>query len=107
MAACDMCGNDYDEACTVTMNGTTHPFDAFECALHMLAPTCAHCGCRIVGHGVESAGTYYCCVHGAHAAGVQGMEDRTGYSRRATLAAGSAPGELRHPSLGVARCTLG
>ena len=44
MAACDMCGNEYDKAFTVTMNGKTHTFDAFECAIHMLAPTCAHCG---------------------------------------------------------------
>ena len=78
MAACDMCGNEYDKAFTVTMNGQTHTFDAFECAIHMLAPTCAHCGCRIIGHGVESASTFFCCANCAHKAGVKGVEDRAG-----------------------------
>jgi hypothetical protein len=34
-----------------------------------LAPLCAHCGCRIVGHGVENdAGQMYCCAHCAERA---------------------------------------
>src|SRR5437763_10382283 len=53
MAKCEVCGNDYDKAFTVTMNGQPHTFDSFECAVHALAPTCAHCGCQVVGHGVE------------------------------------------------------
>ncbi|MEO5814393.1 MAG: hypothetical protein ABIT20_03830 [Gemmatimonadaceae bacterium] len=76
MAACDMCGNEYDKAFTVTMGGKTNTFDSFECAIHMLAPSCAHCGCRIMGHGVESEGTFYCCAHCAHVSGVLGVEDR-------------------------------
>jgi hypothetical protein len=76
MAACDMCGNEYDKAFTVTMSGTTHTFDSFECAIHLLAPTCAHCGCRIVGHGVEGGGKIFCCAHCAHQEGVKGVEDR-------------------------------
>jgi hypothetical protein len=32
-----------------------------------LAPTCAHCQCRIVGHGVEANGRMYCCMHCAEA----------------------------------------
>lgn len=76
MAVCDMCGNEYDKAFTVTMNGVTNTFDSFECAIHMLAPACAHCGCRIVGHGVESRGTFFCCAHCAHENGVTGVEDR-------------------------------
>jgi hypothetical protein len=24
--------------------------------IHAIAPTCAHCGCRIIGHGVEVGG---------------------------------------------------
>ena len=78
MARCDHCGNDYDKAFTITMAGKTHTFDAFECAIHMLAPICAHCGCRIVGHGVEAQGKYYCCVHCASASGVEGLRDRAG-----------------------------
>ena len=34
MARCDMCGNDYDKAFTVTQQGVAHTFDSFECAIH-------------------------------------------------------------------------
>ncbi|XIA66458.1 hypothetical protein ACFIOY_10975 [Bradyrhizobium sp. TZ2] len=53
MATCETCGNDYDKAFQVTMSGKAHTFDSFECAIHALAPTCDHCGIRIVGHGLE------------------------------------------------------
>ena len=53
MATCETCGNDYDKSFQVTMNGKAHTFDSFECAIHALAPTCDHCGIRIVGHGLE------------------------------------------------------
>lgn len=76
MATCEVCGNDYDKSFTVTMAGQPHTFDSFECAISRLAPTCAHCGCRIVGHGVESRGVVYCCAHCAEHAGVHGMRDR-------------------------------
>lgn len=76
MAVCEMCGNDYDKTFTVTMNGQSHVFDSFECAIHMLAPACGHCGCRIVGHGVEGGGAFFCCAHCAHERGVSGVDDR-------------------------------
>lgn len=76
MPKCDVCGNDYDKAFTVTMRGRTNTFDSFECAIHMLAPTCAHCGCRIIGHGMEDDGTFFCCASCAEKAGVKGLEDR-------------------------------
>jgi hypothetical protein len=76
MAKCEECGNDYDKSFTVTMAGKTHTFDAFECAIHALAPKCAHCRCTIIGHGVESKGTFYCCASCADKAGVKGFEDR-------------------------------
>jgi nitrite reductase/ring-hydroxylating ferredoxin subunit len=77
VAVCEVCGNDYDKAFSVDMGGETHVFDSFECAVHALAPACAHCGCRIIGHGVESNGTIYCCAHCASAVGVGGLRDRT------------------------------
>ena len=47
-------------------------FDSFECAIHAMAPTCAHCGCKIVGHGVEAGGAVYCCAHCAdHRSGLK------------------------------------
>ena len=76
MAKCDVCGNDYDKAFTVTVAGRTHTFDSFECAIHALAPACAHCGCKVVGHGVEQGGTIFCCAHCAKQAGITGLKDR-------------------------------
>lgn len=76
MAVCDTCGNDYDKAFEVSNREGTFTFDSFECAIHRLAPICDQCGCRIVGHGVENDGTYFCCVHCAEEAGVAGLEDR-------------------------------
>ena len=51
MATCELCGNDYDKTFDVVIAGTQHTFDSFECAIHALAPACAHCGCKVVGHG--------------------------------------------------------
>jgi hypothetical protein len=76
MAKCEMCGNDYDKSFEVVMAGNRHVFDCFECAIHVLAPTCAHCGCKIIGHGAEANGTFYCCAFCAEKAGVKGLEDR-------------------------------
>jgi hypothetical protein len=77
MATCEICGNDYDKAFTVTTyDGEKHVFDSFECAIQGVAPTCDHCGCRIVGHGVEADGTMYCCAHCAKVVGVTGVDDR-------------------------------
>lgn len=76
MAICDHCGNDYDKAFTVTRGEQSHTFDSFECAIHMLAPHCAHCHCTIIGHGVEASGTFFCCVHCAEQHGVTGLADR-------------------------------
>jgi hypothetical protein len=53
MAVCDVCGNDYDKTFEIRAEGRTHTFDSFECAIQALAPTCGHCGCRVIGHGVE------------------------------------------------------
>lgn len=76
MAKCEVCGNEYDKSFEVHMAGERHVFDSFECAIHALAPHCAHCGCRIVGHGVESGGSIYCCGSCAERAGVSGIKDR-------------------------------
>lgn len=76
MARCEVCGNDYDKAFTVTADGRAHTFDSFECAIHALAPSCAHCGCKIIGHGIEHDDTFFCCAHCAEHAGVAGACDR-------------------------------
>jgi hypothetical protein len=76
MPTCETCGNDYDKAFQVVMNGRPHTFDSFECAIHALAPTCAHCGIRIIGHGLEEDGTFFCCDHCAEQRGVKELRDR-------------------------------
>ena len=76
MAVCETCGNFYDKSFTVTVGKEAHVFDSFECAIHMLAPECAHCGCKIVGHGVEARGDMFCCAHCAHENGVKEVVDR-------------------------------
>jgi hypothetical protein len=76
MARCEVCGNDYDKAFKVVMQGETHTFDSFECAIHAMAPRCANCGIKIIGHGMEKDGTFFCCAHCAAAEGVHEMEDR-------------------------------
>jgi hypothetical protein len=76
MARCEVCGNDYDKAFQVTMQGTPHTYDSFECAITALAPTCAHCGCRVMGHGVESGAQIFCCANCAKLAGVGALRDR-------------------------------
>jgi hypothetical protein len=76
MATCEVCGNDYDKSFEVILEGSTHVFDSFECAVHALAPTCAHCGCRILGHGVEAGAKMFCCAHCARHTGENRMKDR-------------------------------
>jgi hypothetical protein len=60
MARCEVCGNDYEMAFTVTRGGRHYAFDCFECALHALAPACACCGCTVIGPGVERDGIVFC-----------------------------------------------
>ena len=76
MARCEVCGNEYDKAFVVVNGETEHVFDSFECAIHALAPLCEHCGCRVIGHGVEAHGRYFCCAHCASVAGEEGLRDR-------------------------------
>jgi Rieske Fe-S protein len=76
MAICQVCGNDYDKSFEITMAGSAHTFDSFECAIHLLAPVCDHCGCRVLGHGVEADGVIFCCASCAETAGVHALKDR-------------------------------
>lgn len=75
MAKCEVCGNEYHLAFEVTMVGERHIFDSFECAIHRLAPQCDHCGCRIVGHGIEAGGLFYCCANCARESGASEVVD--------------------------------
>ena len=77
MARCETCGNDYDKAMKVAIPGRgEHTFDSFECAIHAMAPRCAHCGMPVIGHGLEQGGKIFCCQHCAKEQGVSGLRDR-------------------------------
>jgi hypothetical protein len=76
MATCEVCGNDYDKAFQVITAGVQHVFDSFECAVHKLAPRCEHCGCVVLGHGVEAHDRFFCCASCATQEGESGIRDR-------------------------------
>ncbi len=76
MQTCETCGNTYDKSFEVVMDGNHHVFDSFECAIQALAPRCDRCECRIIGHGVEAGGRFFCCAHCAAESGQQALQDR-------------------------------
>jgi hypothetical protein len=81
MATCEVCGNDYWMSFEINTAGRVHTFDSFECAIQALAPICEHCSCRIIGHGVEVEGRFFCCAHCARssdAAAAQQIRDAVG-----------------------------
>ena len=63
MQHCETCGNSYDHPLEIRIDGSSHYFDCFECAIHALAPVCGHCGVRVIGHGVQVDTTIYCCAN--------------------------------------------
>lgn len=73
---CSHCGNTYDKVFEVAWGTELYTFDSFECAIHMLAPKCERCKCRIIGHGLESNGSMFCCANCAREVGEQGLRDR-------------------------------
>lgn len=74
-ATCETCGNHYERSFEVKMNGQSHTFDSFECAIEKMAPRCGHCGQRIIGHGVEKGASMFCCAHCASAKGIHELRD--------------------------------
>ncbi|MBL9037872.1 MAG: hypothetical protein JNG84_05085, partial [Archangium sp.] len=76
MSHCTVCGNRYDKMMIIELEGTRRAFDCFECAINALAPSCARCGVRILGHGLEADQRFYCCAHCARGQGVAALKDR-------------------------------
>ena len=92
MPICENCGNDYDKAFRVILGGEEHVFDSFECAIHALAPTCPHCGTRVIGHGVEQDDTVYCCAHCAKQEGVKHIRTARNINKKPELSPGLVHG---------------
>jgi hypothetical protein len=63
MGVCETCGASYAKSFKIIINSETHEFDSLECAIQGIAPTCPHCGCRVIGHGVDSDGLTFCSHH--------------------------------------------
>ena len=70
MASCEICGNEYRKMLEIRYQGRVGNFDSFECAIHALAPTCEHCECRVIGHGVELGERIFCCANCAQMVGI-------------------------------------
>ena len=70
MARCEVCGNEYRKTLEIKYEGRVATFDSFECAIHAMAPTCEHCGCRVIGHGVEVGERIFCCANCAQMVGI-------------------------------------
>ena len=89
MATCEVCGNDYYLAFEVIAAGQRHVFDSFECAIHKLAPICDHCGCKIIGHGIEAETEIGPLINARQAGKVEGYI-KTGSDEGAKLVAGGS-----------------
>jgi hypothetical protein len=76
MAKCEVCDNDYDKSFEVKAAGSSHIFDSFECAIQALASICDHCGCKIIGYGLEADGNFFCCANCARQKGQRAVNDR-------------------------------
>ena len=77
MSKCSTCGNDYDQAFSVTTaSGEEYVFDSIECAAAKVAPRCVNCGTTVLGHGVQDESHVFCCAHCARMAGTSGTSDR-------------------------------
>ncbi len=70
MSRCEICGNEYRKMLEIRYQGRVGHFDSFECAIHGMAPTCEHCGCRVIGHGVEVGERIFCCANCAQMVGI-------------------------------------
>ena len=70
MSRCEICGNEYRKMLEIRYQGRVGNFDSFECAIHGMAPTCEHCGCRVIGHGVELGERIFCCANCAQMVGI-------------------------------------
>ncbi len=71
MSYCAVCGGESDRVFSIaTAAGHVYTFDTFECAIDRLAPRCACCGIRIIGHGIAKQKSIFCGSHCAQYLGI-------------------------------------
>lgn len=63
MAQCNVCGKENDHTFELWLGGEAQVFDSVERAFYAVAPICSCCGGRVVGKGIEAAGSFFCCGH--------------------------------------------
>jgi hypothetical protein len=67
LSRCDSCGNEQNRTFEIRMARKLYTFDTLKCAIQVLAPTCTHCGDRILGHPVRLGLDQYCSAECAQA----------------------------------------
>jgi hypothetical protein len=60
MTPCEQCGNRHEATFDIVVNGHSHTFDCFACAIEVLADRCPTCGHAILGHPVRRGEVPYC-----------------------------------------------
>ena len=72
---CEVCGQQSEDGFEVVRHVGKHTFDTFECAIYAMAPVCAHCSVRVIGHPVKEDDHTFCCAHCADAGPSQSASD--------------------------------
>jgi hypothetical protein len=75
MAQCEVCSNKYDKGLEVMLPGRDIRLTALS-ARSGDGPACEHCGCNVIGYGIEVSGRFFCCAHCAKAATSAHVKDR-------------------------------
>lgn len=77
MKRCEVCDNEYDNLFEVKFQkgGKSYWFDCLECAAHKIAPSCRHCGVKVLGHGVQVGDQIFCGAHCARSRGFKSIVD--------------------------------
>jgi hypothetical protein len=74
MAKCEVCGNEYDKALTLLLPGIATPSIVSNARFRRSHRSAT--ASRVIGHGVEVGGRFFCCAHCARLATSADVKDR-------------------------------